>query len=211
MGHTSIFGRVRKWTYDPSGNIAEYIDFDSKRWIHDYGAWHFLRGLTNPLGAQIRYTFTDQGAVSSCTDAGGTRSEYHYDLKDRLVQVRRHDMVRETYTRDAAGNLLASMTAMAPSCCGSKSVRATFRSNWTFASGDEHTLQYHVFGRFRQIKTKQDLTTFSCTISSAIARLTNATAWAWSIGSKPSEPSSSRSFSSVSLSATTAKRTARSS
>src|SRR5262249_8879348 len=55
------FGRLRRWTYDPSGNIAEYTDFDGGKWSHNYGKWHFLPSLINPIGAEVRFTYTTCG------------------------------------------------------------------------------------------------------------------------------------------------------
>ena len=54
--------------------------------------------------------------------------------------------------------ILASTTAMVRELLRFESVRATFVEQ---TSATSTALQYDVFGRFRQIKTKQDLTTFS--------------------------------------------------
>lgn len=100
-------GRVRQWEYDASGNRETYRDFDGGEWRYEYGAWHLLRGLTTPTGARTTYTYTTNERIASCRDAGETLSEYAYDQVDRLVEVRRHGVVRESYVHDAAGNLIA--------------------------------------------------------------------------------------------------------
>jgi RHS repeat-associated protein len=101
------FGRSRSWTYDQSGNVSQYRDFDGSEWQRDYGTWHLLLGLINPIGHELRYTYTPYGEIATFTDAGGAVSEYVYDLTDRLIEVWRCGVLKERYTRDAAGNLIA--------------------------------------------------------------------------------------------------------
>lgn len=149
-------GRLRKWNYDASGNVDEYIDFDGGRWIHDYGSWHFLRGLTSPLGVEIGFTYTPYGEVSSFTDAGGTRSEYRYDFKNQLVEVRRHGVIRETYTLDSASNLIAKHASDARELFRVEIGPGNLPVKRTFASGDEHTFQYDKLGRPLIASTKKD-------------------------------------------------------
>jgi RHS repeat-associated protein len=162
LAQRDLFGRVRRWSYDESGNVADHVDFDGRRWIHDYGAWHFRRGLTDPLGREIRYTHTPYGAVESFTDAGGTVSEYRYDRKDGLVEVRRHGQVRETYTRDAAGHLIAKHGAD-----GSELLRIEVGQNGhlpvrrVLASGDEHRFQHDKSGRPLVAETNRDRVEFA--------------------------------------------------
>src|SRR5207249_4288780 len=48
------FGRLRSWSYDASQNVSEYVDFDGSKWSYEHGTWHLTRGLTNPLGAEVR-------------------------------------------------------------------------------------------------------------------------------------------------------------
>lgn len=100
-------GRTRHWTYDGSGNLEGYRDFDGGIWRYDFGRWHLLQSMTNPVGARTTLSYTTNEQVAACIDPGGTHSEYRYDLADHLVEVRRDGVVRETYTRDAAGNLVA--------------------------------------------------------------------------------------------------------
>ena len=162
LAQRDLFGRVRRWSYDESGNVADHHDFDGGRWIHDYGAWHFRRGLTDPLGREIRYTYTPYGAVESFTDAGGTVSEYRYDRKERLVEVRRHGVVRETYTRDSAGHLVAKHAAD-----GRELLRIEIGQNGhlpvrrVLASGDEHRFQYDRSGRPLIAETSRDRVEFA--------------------------------------------------
>src|SRR6185369_8183938 len=57
-------------------------------------------------GNVMAFEHTVQGQVSKITDPGGTITEYLYDLKEKLVEVRSQGKTREKYRRDAAGNLV---------------------------------------------------------------------------------------------------------
>ena len=154
-------GRQRSWTYDASGNVADYIDFDGGKWSYDNGSWHLLRGVTNPLGAEVRFTYTTNEEVASCVDAGGTRSDYRYNLKDHLVEVRRHGVVRETYTRDAVGNLVAKHASGGRELLRFEIGPGNLPIKRTLASGDEHTFQYDKAGRRLIASTKKDRVEFA--------------------------------------------------
>ncbi len=156
------FGRTRRWQYDAAGNLAEYVDFDGGTWSYDYGAWHFLLKLTNPLQVEeARYTYTTDGQIASFTDAGGTLSEYRYDLKDRLVEVRRHGVVRDTYVRDAAGNLVAKHSSDGSQLLAIEIGPGNLPKLRKLSSGDEHTFEYDLSGRPLVAATKADRVEFA--------------------------------------------------
>jgi RHS repeat-associated protein len=154
-------GRLRHWRYDASGNLAQHTDFDGGKWAYEYGSWHFLLGETNPLGAAVRFSYTPQGEMASCTDAGGTRSEYVYDLKDQLIEVRRHGAVRDKYTRDAAGNLLAKYSGDGRPLLRFEIGPGNLPIKRTLSSGDEHTFEYDKSGRYLIAATKRDTLEFA--------------------------------------------------
>ncbi|MFO1434507.1 MAG: RHS repeat-associated core domain-containing protein [Candidatus Competibacteraceae bacterium] len=155
------FGRERQWRYDPSGNLAEYIDFDGGKWTYEHGLWHFQTSYTNPLEAEVRFSYTSAGEVASCTDAGGTRSEYRYDLKDKLVEVRRHGVVRETYVRDAVGNLIAKHASDGRELLRLEIGPGNLPLKRILTSGDEHNLECDKSGRYLVVATKKDLVQFA--------------------------------------------------
>ena len=155
------FGRLRSWSYDAAGNPAEYVDFDGGKWLYDSGSWHFRCGVTNPLGAVIRFSHTTNGDVASFIDAGGARSEYLYDLKGHLVQVNRHGVVRETYTRDAVGNLLAKHASNGRELLRFEIGPGNLPISRTLASGDKHSFQYDQSGRDLVAGTKKDRIEFA--------------------------------------------------
>ena len=154
------FGRLRLWSYDASGNPAEHVDFDGGKWSYDHGSWHFLCGITSPSGAKTHFSYTPSGNVASCLDPGGTLSEYLYDLNDHLIEVRRHGAVRETYKRDAAGNLLAKYAADGRELLSFEIGSGNLRTKRTLASGDEHSFEYDKSGRYLLAATKKDSVEF---------------------------------------------------
>ncbi|MEJ8857873.1 RHS repeat-associated core domain-containing protein [Variovorax robiniae] len=153
-------GARREWRYDASGNLAQFKDFDGASWAQECGLWHFKTALTNPMGAKVRFTYTSGGKVATCTDAGGSTSEYSYDLKDKLIEVRRHGVVRETYVRDAVGNLLEKHDGDGNPLLKIEIGAANLRSKRTLASGDEHSFEYDLFGRKVVAATKKDRAEF---------------------------------------------------
>jgi RHS repeat-associated protein len=154
------FGRLRHWNYDESGNVSEHVDFDGGKWSYDCGSWHFVRQITNPVGAIVRFSYTSTGEIASFVDAGGTQSEYRYDLNDHLVEVKRHSTVRETYTRDAVGNLLAKHAGTGQELLRFEIGRTNLRTKRILASGDEHTFEYDESGRYVVAATKKDSVEF---------------------------------------------------
>jgi RHS repeat-associated protein len=155
------FGRRRRWTYDASGNVADYTDFDGGKWSYENGSWHLLREVVDPMGAKVRFSHTTNGQVSSCTDAGGTHSEYGYDLKDHLVEVKRHGVVREKYSRDAVGTLTAKHAGDGRPLLQFEIGPGNLPTKRILASGDEHSFDYDKSGRCLIAATKKDSVEFA--------------------------------------------------
>lgn len=151
-----LFGRRRTWSYDESGNESSLIDFDGSRWTYDFGTWHFLRRIVNPLGVEVRFDYTSYGEVSAFVDAGGCRSEYGYDLKDRLIEVRRHGKVRDVYSRDASGNLIAKHDGNGREMLRIDIGPGNLPVRRALASGDVHELTYDASGRTVLARTQSD-------------------------------------------------------
>jgi len=155
------FGRLRHWEYDASGNLAGYRDFDGREWTYDYGTWHLLRQVTNPMGSAVKVSYTTNGEVASHCDAGGTLSQYAYDLKDQLIEVRRGGVVRDCYTRDAVGNLVAKHGADGRELLRFEIGAGNLRTKRILASGDEHSFAYDKVGRYLEVATKNDVARFA--------------------------------------------------
>src|SRR5262249_62114905 len=99
-------GPIKLWKYDQNGNLTEHHDPDGAVYRYVYTSWNALQQQIDPLGYNTVFEHSSQGFVSRVQDAGGTLTEYTYDLKDRLSAVRRHGRVRERYSYDAAANMV---------------------------------------------------------------------------------------------------------
>lgn len=154
------FDRVRSWTYDESGNPCGHVDFDGGRWHYEYGLWHFMTRFSNPIGAEVRCTYTEYGLLSSCTDAGQTRHEYGYDLNGHLVEVRRHGVVRDRYVRDHCGNLVAKHASDGTLLMRLEIGPGNLPKVKMLASGDEHSFEYDPSGRYLRVATQLDVVDF---------------------------------------------------
>jgi RHS repeat-associated protein len=149
-------GRSRHWSYDASGNLAAYRDFDGGCWTYEYGTWHLLLGATNPARDTVHFSYTPSAQVASFADELGARSEYRYDLNDHLVEVRRHGRVRDEYVRDAAGNLLEKRAADGRVLLRFERGKGNLPVQRTLASGDEHRFRYDPLGRYLLAATRHD-------------------------------------------------------
>lgn len=161
VGQRDEFGRQRQWTYDASGNVSEYTDFDGKKWSYDNGTWHLLKAVVDPLGAMVRFSYTTNAQVASCIDAGGTISEYRYDLNDHLVEIKRHGVIRDTYQRDSVGNLVGKRAGDGRELLQIEVGPGNLPIKRVLASGDEHSFRYNKSGRPLEAKTKNDRLDFA--------------------------------------------------
>ena len=161
VGQQDSWGRKRAWHYDASGNVASFNDFDGRSWSYDYGRWHFLLGETNPLGATIKYSYTPQGELASFIDAAGTESHFTYDLNDNLVEIRRHGVIRDTYVRDAVGNLIAKNASDGRPLLKFEIGTGNLPTKRILTSGDEHDFQYDGLGRYTGAATLRDVLEFT--------------------------------------------------
>ncbi len=161
VGQRDEFGRQRRWTYDASGNAAEYVDFDGSKWFYDKGTWHLPRRIVDPLGAETRYGYATNDQISSFVDAGGTASEYRYDQKDHLIEVRRHGRIRDTYKRDAMGNLVSKNASDGRELLRLEIGFGNLPVKRVLSSGDEHSFQYDKNGRYLVAESKKDKVEFA--------------------------------------------------
>lgn len=150
------FGHVRRWTYDASGNLRDFVDFDGDRWQFDCGSWHLLLRLTDPLGRDFQHEYGTHERPIACTDPGGTRSDYRYDTNEDLVEVRRHGVVRETYARDKVGNLVAKFASDGRELLRLEFGPGNLPVSRRLFSGDEHRFSYDPTGRVVGAETRTD-------------------------------------------------------
>lgn len=153
-------GKVRRWQYDPNGNIAKFADFDGHEERHEYNSFNHRVRTIRPGGLEVRYEWNTTDQMSRVVDAGGTATEYVHDLRDVVVEIRRDGAVKERYARDAAGNLTARLSAEGTAHLtieigpGNRPVRKTL------ASGEVHEYAYDDEGRFVAIRACGQTTEF---------------------------------------------------
>ena len=102
----NTYTQTRRYAYDPNGNVRKLIDLDGSVWAHEYASWNHRVRTRDPLGGAITRTFGGRDKLASVTDPGGTKTEYAWDLCDRLHEVHRHGKLRERYLYDNAGALI---------------------------------------------------------------------------------------------------------
>lgn len=154
------FGRTRRWRYDANGNPVEYIDFDGGNWSYEIGSWnHRLRTL-NPIGAAVRYEFNRLEQATAFVDAGGTRTEYQRDLKDAIVAVVRHGVVRDHYVRDAAGKLMQKLAGDNRVLLQYEYAPGKLPVKRRHGNGEEDSYQYDEVGRYTTVSTARDHVAF---------------------------------------------------
>jgi RHS repeat-associated protein len=155
------YGRKRLWTYDASGNLNNYVDFDGAKWAYDHGAWHYIRQIVNPVNATIKFSYTTAGEIESFEDASGELTQYGYDLKDQLIEVKRHGVVRETYRRDAVGNMLAKHATDGRELLRVEIGPGNLPLKRILTNGEVHTFQYDEAGLCLSANTKNDSLEFT--------------------------------------------------
>jgi RHS repeat-associated protein len=99
----------RRWLYDANGSVHRVTDCDGAQYTYEHASWDLRTRVINPLGEAVAFTYTNTQQLAAFRDRGGSVSEYEYDLKDRLIRVRRHGGVREQYRYDGAGNLVEKL------------------------------------------------------------------------------------------------------
>ena len=146
-------GTQRRWVYDANGNVAKHVDREGHATSFEYLSWNMLAAETDALGGRVRYRYAPHRHVTACIDAGNTLSEYGYDANERLTEVRRHAVVRETYRYDVAGNLIAKFDADGKQLLAMDYGPANLPVVRRLASGDVHEFKYDASGRYLSAKT----------------------------------------------------------
>lgn len=158
-------GRLRRWMYDGNGNVTKHVDFDGGTWTYEYRSWNQLVAERNPLGLVLRRGYDAQDNLACFEDAGGTKSEFRYDQKNQLIEVRRNGRVRERYQRDAAGNLLTKFAADGRQLLQMEYGIGNLLVKRGLASGEEHAYRYDKQGRYLAANTSKDAIEFAYDVS----------------------------------------------
>lgn len=148
-------GETRRWMYDGNGNLTKFVDFDNRTWIYEYGSWNLRLRETNPLGHHIVRRYDTRENLTVFADPGGTLSEYGYDLKDQLIEVRRAGHLRERYERDAAGNVRVKIASDGEWLLRFEYGQGNLPIRRELRSGDIHEIEYDGNGRFLKASTSK--------------------------------------------------------
>ncbi len=121
-------GSVRRFEYDPEGQITRLVDGRGGEWHARYspygdcieqrdplGRTHLftwdtesrLIGITNPKWERAQFKYDLAGNLTSITHFDGSVEEARYDLAARLVSRKRPDGTELAFERDVVGNLLS--------------------------------------------------------------------------------------------------------
>jgi RHS repeat-associated protein len=154
-------GQMALWKYDPNGNLAEHRDRDGAVYRYNYKSWNGLHREIDPLGRTTVFEQSCQGFVNRVTDPGGTVTEYAYDLKDRLVEVRRHGRVRERYGYDATANIVEKTDGQGRTLVTWEVGPASLDIRRLLACGETHSFEYDERGRIVAAVTPDGTATFA--------------------------------------------------
>ena len=158
---THLRGAPRRWIYDANGNTQRYYDHDGRPFRFEYSSWNHRIGTIDPLANATLYEFTPLEQVSAVVDPAGARSEYGYDQTGRLVEVRRHGVVKERYRYDLAGNLVEKLDADSLPILSFEIGPHNLKKSRSLASGDVHTFTYTDKGELASASTNEASTEFS--------------------------------------------------
>jgi RHS repeat-associated protein len=148
------------WRYDPNGNLTEYHDSDGAVYRYVYRSWNALHQQIDPLGNATIFNQSINGLVNRVEDPGGTVTEYAYDLKDRLSEVRRDGRVRERYVYDAATNIIEKTDASGRRLVAWEVGPATLDRIRLLPDGQSHVFEYDSRGRIVAATTPGGTATF---------------------------------------------------
>lgn len=110
FGHILPTGETARWRYDPNGNVVRHLDHAGSEWRFEYASWNLLVREIDPLGHAISYKYNRAEQPTQLTDSGGTATEQEFDLKDRMVERRRHAERRDVLGYDRSRGLARAAT-----------------------------------------------------------------------------------------------------
>ena len=139
--------QLQRREYDPNGNLSEHRDRDGAVYRYEYGSWNALRQQIDPLGHTTLFNQSSQGLVSRVEDPAGTVTEYLYDLKDRLVEIRCDGIVLERYVYDAAKNIVERTDGKGRRLVTWEIGPANLDRVRQLDSSETHTFEYNERGR----------------------------------------------------------------
>jgi RHS repeat-associated protein len=152
---------TENWKYDVNGKLIEHRDRDGSVARFVYKSWNALCQSIDPLGNTTSYDLTVQGLTSKITDAGGTVTEYGYDLNEKVVEIRENGQLVERYHRDPAGNIIQKTDASGRTLVVWEVGPGNLDKVQTLGSGEKHLFEYGAKGRIIKAQTPAGTTTFA--------------------------------------------------
>jgi RHS repeat-associated protein len=146
-------GQPRRWVYDNNGAPKQLQDHDGSIYRFEHVSWNLRSREIDPLGHAVSFEHTRTMQVESVTDAGGTKSEFVYDLKDRLAKVRRHGVVKEEYQYDEANNLIVKLDGRGSPLLSFEIGPSNLKMARRLASGENHYFSYDERGYYKSVAT----------------------------------------------------------
>ena len=146
-------GTSRRRLYDGNGNVVRITDCDGSQYIHKIASWDLRHASVNPLGGALAFRYTKTQKLSAMKDRGGSVTEYEHDLKDRLVYIHRHGVVRERYRYDNADNLIEKLDGNGLPILSMEIGPGNLTKSKRLASGQTHAFGYDENGRLLSAAT----------------------------------------------------------
>lgn len=153
------FTETRK--YDVNGRLVEHRDRDGSVFRSVYKSWNALSQSIDPLGNATVVDRTVQGIISKVTDPGGTITEYGYDLREKLVEVREVGRLIERYRRDPAGNIVEKTDASGRTLVSWEVGPGNLDKVQILGSGEKHLFEHNARGRIIKAQTPASTVTFA--------------------------------------------------
>jgi len=146
-------GTVRRWLYDANGNVSRITDCEGSQYNMKHASWNLRTTIVGPLGGALSFSYGKTEKVRAVRDCGGAVSEYEHDLKDRLICLRRHGVVRERYRYDNADNLVEKLDSNGLSLMSLEIGPGNLTKAKRLASGQTHAFGYDENGRLLSAAT----------------------------------------------------------
>ncbi|MFA8391004.1 RHS repeat-associated core domain-containing protein [Burkholderia ubonensis] len=146
-------GKSEYFRRDAAGNVIEYRDKDGRDYRYGIASWNLCVSDEDPLGSMVSYCYTAQEKVSAVVDANGNESRYTYDLKNRIVGVTRHGVVRETYAYDHGNRLLEKRDGHGHWLLRFEVGDNGLHCKRVLSSGETHFFEYDKRGNFTRAST----------------------------------------------------------
>lgn len=144
---------TQRWKYDANRNLIEHQDRDGSVFRWAYKSWNAQSQIIDPMGNTMAVEQSVQGLVAKVTDPGGTVVDYIYDLRDKIVEVRKNGRLEETYRRDRAGNIVQKLDDTGRPLLTWEVGPGNLDKVRVLASGEKHFFEHNASGRITLVQT----------------------------------------------------------